>query len=366
MKKILIITNSGVGLYSFRRELLEKLIKEKYQVILAYADGMRHKEFTDIGCSCIHLEFDSSSMNPLKDIKMFLGCIRVLGCVKPDFVLLYTVKPCIYGGLACALYDIPSIATVTGVSTALLTENKTVSVIATMLCRIGYSRSKTLFFQNSNNEELFRRKKIAGKKHILVKGSGVNLAAHPYREYPENDGKIKILYLGRFLKVKGLEEFAYAMRKAQSENPDIICRIVGEPCDQLPVLEEAVEDGIIERYGPVDDVNPYLAWCDVLVMPSYAEGMSNVMLEAAATGRAALASDVPGCREIVEEGKTGLLFEPRNGEKIYQAIMDFAAIPYEERKQMGIRANEKMKREFDRIKVVDCYMKEIRDNLKKG
>lgn len=366
MKKAIIITNSGMGLYSFRKELLEELKAEGYHVVLAYPDGKYHREFSQMGCRCIRFPFDSASLNPLKDARMFLDCMGILGNVKPDIALLYTIKPCIYGGLACAFHAVPCIATVTGVSRVLLTDRKAMSAIAAVLCRIGYSRAKAVFFQNKDNEELFWEKRIARGKHILVRGSGVNLMMHPYKEHAREDGKIKLLYLGRFLKVKGMEELASGVRKAQAENPGIVCKIVGEQCDRLPLLEEAVKDGIIEQHGPVNDVNPYLEWCDALLMPSYAEGMSNVMQEAAATGRPSLASNVPGCREIVDDGKTGLLFEPGSGEAVYRAIMRFAALSYRERKQMGVRARKKMEKEFDRAEVTARYMQAVNQFAGKG
>lgn len=359
MNKVLIITSGGMPLYTLRNELIEELIEARCDVVLSYPDDAYRNEFAGMGCRSIRLDIDGASINPLKDIKILLDCIKLIRSERPNVVLLYTIKPCIYGGLACALYSVPSIATVTGVSKALLSKNKIISTIATVLSRLGYSKSEVVFFQNESNEQFFSDRKIALGKHSVVKGSGVNLSKHPYEKYPENDGRIKLLYIGRFLKRKGLEEFACALGKAQVEKTNIVCKVVGQSCDNLPVLEDAVERGIIEKYAQTDDVNNYLRWCDALVMPSHAEGMSNVMLEAAATGRPSLASNIPGCREIIEEGKTGFLFEAGSSEAIYRAIMRFAQMAYEEREQMGARAREKMVREFDRAKVVKQYMKVI-------
>lgn len=355
-KKILIITNSGIGIYSFRKELLEKLIQKGFEVLIAYDDGQRRREIRNIGCRCIHLPFESSNTNPMKDIVLFFRCLQIIYQEKPNIVLLYTIKPCIYGGMASFITKTPCIATVTGVSMALLTNNRIVSRVSTFLCQKGYSCSKVVFFQNRENESFFSKKKIAIGKHVMVQGSGVNLQEHHFVSYPPNDGTIKILYLGRFLKVKGLEEFAYAIKKAKIDKPNIICKIVGEKCEELPLLEQVIKDGMIEKHPHTDDVGPYLEWCDALVMPSYMEGMSNVLQEAAATGRPTLASNVSGCKEIVDDGVTGLLFTAKDKEDIYRKLIAFASLPYEERVQMGIKARKKMETEFDRKLVTDKYI----------
>ena len=360
-KTVMFITNSGVGLYSFRYELIEKLVNLGFKLILVYPNGQRREEFEKIGCEYLDIPFDSSSTNPLADLKLYGEFKKVIHARKPDCALLYTIKPCIYAGWILKRMHIPYICTVTGVSPALICDKPYIRFISKWLSKIGYNGSSIVYFQNSMNEELFTKLKIAVGKHELISGSGVNVSKFQYVDYPEDDGTIKLLYLGRLKKIKGVDELAEALIKLNTYEKKIQCKVVGESGDELPFFNEAVKNSVIDYVGPTDDVRPYISWCDAVVLPSYGEGMSNVLQEACACGRPILASDIPGCKEIFDQDITGFGFETQNSDSLKNAIMAFSNVSYEQRKEMGVKAREKMVREFDREKVVDIYTERIKE-----
>lgn len=360
-KNVMIITNNGGGLYSFRYELICALRQKKYEVILVYPGEERQPEFKSIGCICIDLMFDSASTNPIGDIRLYRSLKKLIKRYKPSIGILYTIKPCIYGGKIFKNLKIPFITTVTGISPALISDNPLIRLITTFLCRIGYNAARTVYFQNSMNEELYTKLKISTGKHVLINGSGVNIKKFSFLDYPKDDGTIKVLYVGRLKRIKGVDELASAVKRAINEGINIVCKVIGEEGDQLPQFNNCVEEGIIQYEGPKDNVIDYLKWCDVLVLPSYGEGMSNVLQEASACGRPVLASDIPGCREIFEEGITGYGFKPKDDNSIFEALARFSKIPYQQRKNMGKLAREKMEREFDRDRIVKIYVDRIEE-----
>jgi len=354
------ITNSGVGLYSFRFELIRELRNEGYNIFLVYPNGDRKEEFEKMGCQYIDVHFDSSSINPFSDIALLRKLRKVIFQYKPDIALLYTIKPCIYAGYVLKKLHIPYICTVTGISPALISDKIYIRSISKYLSRIGYNGSSIVYFQNSMNENFFTKLKIAPQNHELIAGSGVNLTKFKLVDYPKDDGWLKLLFIGRLKKIKGIEELAFAITKAVEEGIKVKCKVVGESGDELPIFNRAVNEGIIEYKGSTDDVSQYISWCDALVLPSYGEGMSNVLQEACASGRPILASDIPGCKEIFEEGITGYGFKPKDGESLLEAIRVFYSITYEGKKEMGIKARKKMELEFDREKIVAIYIEKIK------
>ena len=358
-KSIMFITNNGNGLYNFRYEIISELRKKRYIIYLVYPNGDRKKEFEKIGCICLNVTFDSSSTNPFVDIKLFNELKKLILDYKPDCALLYTIKPCIYGGIILKRLEIPYISTVTGISPALISEKNYVRWISTFLSRKGYKGASIVFFQNKMNEEMFKRLKIVPNETLLVAGSGVNLDKFTLQDYPVNDGWIKLLFIGRLKRIKGIEELSYAVKKAINEGLKVKCKIVGELGDNLPVFRKSLREGYLEYEGPTNNVIPYIVWCDAIVQPSYGEGMSNVLQEASACGRPILASNIPGCKELFDEGISGLGFTSKDGESLYKTIKEFCAIPYEKRKIMGLKAREKMEKEFDRRNIVAMYVSKV-------
>jgi len=369
MKKILIVTNFDVGLYNFRRELLAELLKE-YEVHIALPDGDFVPHMQRMGCIFHETRLERRGMNPLHELQLLRTYRRVIGEVKPDAVLTYTIKPNLYAGMICSRKRIPFITNITGLGTAVEGDGLLQKVTAGMY-RYAMRGVTKLYFQNTVNEQYFTKKKIGLGRHEMLPGSGVNLARFPCMEYPPKDEPVEFLFISRVMKEKGIEQYLGMAEVVKSKHPDTVFRILGfcEDDDSKPDsyrnrIRKLEERGIVSFEGMQEHVQPFLRNSQCTVHPSfYPEGMSNVCLESAAAGRPVITTRHPGCQDTVDENVTGLLVEEQNTEELIQAVERFLDMPYEERKQMGRNARKKMEREFDRQFVVESYKSTLKEIL---
>lgn len=359
MKKILILANSSGGLYDFRNELVLKLLKE-FEVTVSLPDEVRTKELAEEGCKVIQTAINRRGVNPAEDFKLLLNYFKLLKTEKPDLVLTYTIKPNIYGGFACRLKGIPYLTTITGLGTTFQKQGLMLKMIVTMY-RMGLKGARCVFFQNEENKGIFEKYGIKGKKSSLVKGSGVNLERHTFEAYRRGEDT-SFLYVGRMMKEKGILELLEAAKELHAW--DVEFRLLGYCDDDLKdKLDEAEEKGYIKQLGFDPNVHEYMRQASALILPTYHEGMSNVLMEASATGRPVIATNISGCKEIFEEGVTGFGCEPKSSESLIAALKKFLALSMEERACMGQKARLKMEREFDRKIVAQHYYEEIKDIL---
>ena len=348
--KILIITNHSYMLWRFRKELIQELMKE-HEVVLSMPFVGHEEDFKALGIRCINTHVDRRGINPKTDLKLMKSYDRLIKKEKPDLVITYSIKPNVYAGLVCNIRKVPYFANVQGLGTAFQTPGLTQFV--TLLYKTALCRAKGVFFENQANAEEFRKRKIVdAKKQIILNGAGINLEEYPYQEYPENE-KLHFLYLGRIMREKGMDELFAAVRKLCEDGEEFVLNLVGFFEDEYKEQVENLEQrGIAVFHGFTEDPKPYYGGADCVVMPSYHEGMSNVLLEAAAIGRPVITSDIPGCREAVEDGKSGMLVEVRSSESLYGAMKQMLELSRKERRAMGVAGCEKMAREFDKRIVV--------------
>lgn len=359
-KTILILTNSIGGLHSFRKEVVKAICDEGFKVYISVpAEASQAEYFREIGCEIILTEFNRRGVNPLADFKLMLVYRKLMKRLKPVAVLSYTIKPNIYGGMAARLCHVPQLANVTGLGDA-VENGGWMQKLTVTLYKMGLGKARRIFFQNASNREFGIRMGIADESSILLPGSGVNLQHHTYQEYPADEGKIRFLYIGRVLKDKGAEELFEAAKVIKEKHPQAEFQIVGNvEGDYQKQLDELVAKGAIRFLGPQSDVRPFIGAVECTIMPSYHEGMSNVNLESAANGRPVITTNVPGCKETVDDGKTGFLCEAKSAKSLIGAVERFIALPYAQKVQMGIEGRKKAKQEFDRQKVVSAYLKEL-------
>ena len=351
MSKILMITNHSYMLYRFRLELIQELMK-KHEVVLSMPFVGHEDDFQAMGLRCIKTDVDRRGINPATDLKLFHTYQRLLRNEQPDLVITYSIKPNIYGGLACAIAGIPYCANVQGLGTAF--QRKGLAQFVTVLYKLALGKAKTVFFENkANAEEFFRRGIISAEKATVLPGAGINLEQYPYTPYPKNE-TVHLFYLGRIMKEKGMDELFYAVKRLHDEGAAFTLDLVGFFEDAYKEQVEALEAaGIAVFHGFQQDPRPFYAAADCVVMPSYHEGMSNVNLEAAATGRPVITTDIPGCREAVEDGKTGFLCKAGDADSLYKQMFRMSMASLEERRTMGQSAHKKMVREFAKQMVVE-------------
>lgn len=357
--KVLIIGNYDEGLYKFRLELIQKLLAENHEVVVSTPYGEYIPKLQALGCVYQDIEYNRAGKNIFAEIRLLHNYRKLLKADKYDMVLLYTIKPTLYAGLICRQRKIPFIVNITGLSPA-LTRSELLSELCFMLYRKVLRHAKVVFFQNKENMELFERKKTLQNNARLIPGSGVNLMQHTLEKYEESD-ILQVLFVGRITKVKGIEELFEAIEIAHDKELPMKFAFVGM-CDS--VYEDRIHnmdaEGKLKYYGRQDNVHQFMKESQAVIMPSYGEGMSNVLLEASACGRPVLASDVTGCRDIVREGETGYLFETHSGQAIVEAFEKLLALTKQQREQMGVNGRIYVEKNFSRKIVVDEYMKQIK------
>jgi len=357
--KILLTGNSDIAIYNFRKEIIERLLEENYEVYIVLPYGDKVDELIEMGCHFIDLAIDRRGTNPIKDLFVLINYIKILRRIRPSVALTFTIKPNIYAGIACKTLNIPFIANITGLGTSL--ENKGIlHSVALKLYKIGLHRAACLFFQNKGNQIFFKNQQLAVRNIRLIPGSGVNLAEHSFEEYPANDEVINFIYIGRIMKDKGVGELFDAIPKVTAHYQNVYFNIIGDSeedyTEQILNLEK---QGNTKYHGKQSDVHSFIKDSHVTVLPSYHEGMANALLESASSGRPVLASKVTGCLETFDEGISGLGFESKNVDSLVQTIIKFIEMPYEQKKEMGIAGRKKMEREFNRQNVVNAYIEEI-------
>lgn len=352
---ILILSNNDIGLYKFRKELIEILIEYNNELYLVMPYGRNICDLSRIGCHCINVKLDRRGINPIKDLKLLLDYAKIIKKVKPDMILTYTIKPNIYGGLLSRFLGIDYAVNVTGLGTA-FQKKGIIQKTVIYLYKFALGKAKTVFFENSDNKDFFVRNKMINiSQGYVLNGAGVNLDYFKFKNYPQHDNRvISFIFIGRIMQEKGIEELFGAIKKINEKNTRCILNLLGEyEEDYQFIISEYEAKGWINYYGYKEDVRELVEESDCLILPSWHEGMANVNLEAAALGRPIITSDIPGCREAVIEGETGFLCKPQNTESLYETMKKFIDLSYEERKNMGYRARIHMEKNFDRKKVVE-------------
>lgn len=356
--KIAILTNFDVGLYQFRRELVEELLKE-HEVLLALPDGDLIRPLEQAGCRFIDVPMERRGLNPVKDLGLMMRYWKLLRRERPDLVITYTIKPNIYGGLVCRCLGIPYAANVTGLGTAFQNDGL-LRRLVTMLYKPALGKAKVVFFENAANRQVFLDEGILPEERTcLLHGAGVNLEHYAYAPYPV-DGPVRFLFVGRVMKEKGVKELFAAMERLHGEGYDCCLDVLGGYEEHYEERIRGCEaQGWLRYHGYVTDVRPYIERAHCFVLPSYHEGMANTNLECAAMGRPLITSDIPGCREAVLENQSGLLCRPKDVESLYEAIKGFLALSPETRAQMGRRGRAHMEAVFDKQKVVEETVKAL-------
>lgn len=361
MAKVLILANSSSGLYGFRNELVVELLK-KYEVYASLPDDTNNDELSNEGCRIIHTPINRRGVNPVEDFKLFKAYLKLLKDIKPDAVLSYTIKPNVYGGLACRLRKTPYLANITGLGSAL--ENPgLLQKITKMLYRIGLQKADTVFLQNSANKEFVEKNKLTKARKVLIPGSGVNTERFAKLAWPE---KPAFVYVSRVMKEKGIDQYLACAKAIREDYPDVQFHILGY-CEESyeEELNRLSEEGTIVYHGSVKDVRPYLEKVRCIIHPSYyPEGMSNVCLEAASSGRAVITTERPGCRETVVHGKTGYMVPIKDSEAVIMAARRFMELTSDEQRELGNAGREYVKQNFDRQIIVKAYMDRLGEIIK--
>lgn len=363
MASVLIFANDFTTIYNFRRELLRRLVNEGFEVTVALPAHERNEAFRDLGCALVETPLSRFGTNPLRELLSVVNFIRIIRRFAPDVVITYTAKPNTYGGLAAQVCRVPYITTVTGLG-ATFQSDSVVRRITTLLQKAAYRGSSRVFFQNATNLADFERLGIVTRNTAVLPGSGVNLDLHALEPYQPDEGRTRFITVSRIRRDKGFDELFAAIRQVCGKRDDVEFHIVGWYEDEE--YRETVADMrgrypvVVHGSVPQERVHELIAQSHCLIHPSHHEGMANVVLESSASGVPCLASDIAGCREAIDDGVTGLLFAVKDTDSLVVAMERFLSLSWEDRRAVGLAARGKMEEGFDRERVVDRYLDEIR------
>lgn len=369
MKRILILANNDVGLYKFRKELIEELINpgsyiegrkaKPCKVIVSLPDGEFVQELKKMGCEFINTPIDRRGVNAIEDLQLLSYYNKMVKEVKPNIVFCYTIKPNVYGGIVCEKHNIPYVSNITGLGTAV--ENKGILQLITVgLYRIALRKVQTVFFQNEENEKFFTDKKLCVGKHKMLPGSGVNLDYYKSLEYP-SDETIEFVFIARIMKEKGIDQYLEAAKAIRMKYPNTRFHICGF-CEQdyEQKIRELQREKVIIYHGLVDDMREIYEQVHCVVHPTYyPEGLSNVLLEASASARPIITTNRSGCREIIKDNENGFLTNEKDTNDLIKKIELFIKLPWYSKKEMGKCGRKIVEKGFNRKIIIESYCKEI-------
>lgn len=367
---VALVTNHDDDVYCFRKELIVELRKTGYHVLISCPYGEKLELMKNIRFKHDHAEIDRRGTNPIADFKLLLHYRRLLCRYRPDVVLTYTSKPNVYASLAAASLGIPYMNNVTGLGSVLGMGTVMQTFILTLF-KLAFRKSACIFFQNEENMKLALKQGLVHGDYQLIPGSGVNTERFPLQDYPNGGNGIEgdtivFNYIGRVLHDKGVDDYIEAARRIKKTYPNTEFNIIGfvEPteCHYEEELKELEEQGIVLYRGQLKDVKPFIKRAHAIIHPStYGEGMSNVLLENASSGRFLITTDNPGCKETVLDGSTGFLYHGGDVDALIQKIEVFLSLDNVQRKAMGLKGRAYVQEHFSRDIVVDAYMERIRN-----
>lgn len=349
--KILIATNHSYMFYRFRKELVAALLEE-HEVILSTPFVGHEEDLAAMGLQCIETPIDRRSVDFRKDLKLFWNYRRMLKDIQPDLVITYSIKPNLYMSMACGILGIPCAVNVQGLGTAF--EKPGLSQLVSAMYWVALRHVQKVFFENEENRAFFiQRKLVQAEKTQTLPGAGINLECYPL-EPQRDDGVCRFLFVGRIMKEKGVEEFFQAARALKAEwGEKVSFEMVGFYEDAYrEITEQLMAEGVIHYHGFQTDVHSFYRDADCVVLPSYHEGLSNVLLEGAATGRALITSDIPGCREVVKNGISGYLCPVQDPQALTKAMETFAELSFHRQMEMGLAGRALVEEQFEKNRVI--------------
>lgn len=373
--KIAVVLNAAWNVYNFRLPLMRFLRDSGYDVIaIAPKDGYEERIKAE-GFEFYDIKLSPKGVNFFVDFLTILQLRKLYKQISPSCILHYTVKPNIYGSIAAISVGIPSVATVTGLGTLFISESFA-SKVGRFLYKFAFMFSKKVFFQNMDDLKLFMELNLVDKKKtLIVPGSGID--TNKFRPFGKgndiscaNINNFKFLLIARILWDKGISEFVEAAKLVRERSSNVEFYILGSFVDDSPaaiprkIFNEWAADGIIKYLGSTDDVAKNILNCDCVVLPSYREGLPRVLLEAASMQKPIIATDVPGCRDIVDDGVNGLLCRIKDAEDLANVMQRMVSMSEEERLSMGLQGRLKVQSMFSMDIVCSIYLNTIDGVLK--
>jgi len=360
-RRVILGGNSSWNIVNFRSGLIRALRDHGYQpVVVAPVDPAAEDRMAELEAERIVIRIERAGLNPFADLRLLREYRSIFRRLRPIAYLGFTIKPNIYGCLAAAGEGVPAIANISGLGTVFI-RGGLLRAVVSRLYRRALRTAAVVFFQNPDDRQLFLDDRLVRPDQArLLPGSGVDLDR--FRPVPLPEGRQRFLFIGRLLGDKGVRELVEAARLVRRRRDDVVIQLLG-PLDEgnrtaiaRAELDRWVGEGIVDYLGETGDVRPFVEQATAVVLPSYREGLPRSLLEAGAMARPLVATDVPGCREVVEEGVNGFLCRPHEPESLAEAMLKLADLPPERRSAMGLESRSKIEQRFSEAVVIAAYL----------
>lgn len=356
---MVLAANSAWNIANFRGALVRALKRHGFEPVVVAPPDLANR-LGKLGVEHVEIQIERSGLNPVADLFLLLNYRRILKRLRPAAYLGFTIKPNIYGGYAAATLGIPAFANISGLGTTFI-KSGPLRALVTRLYRFALRRTPVVFFQNPDDRALFLDGGMVRPEQArLLPGSGVNLDR--FRRAALPDGPAVFLFIGRMLGDKGVRELIEASRLLRDTYPDIRVQLLGSIDEgnrtaiDRSEIDRAVGEGLVEYLDETSDVRPFIERATAIVLPSYREGLPRSLLEAGAMGRPLIATDVPGCREVVEEAVNGFLCEARSPGALAKSMERFLGLSIARREAMGKASRQKVEAQFSESVVIQAYL----------
>jgi glycosyltransferase involved in cell wall biosynthesis len=365
--KVAIVINTSWNIYNYRLGLVKSVQQRGHEVYAIAPQDEFSNALIESGCKYIPVEMDNWGTNPAKDIKLIYDFYKIYKSIKPDVIFHFTIKPNIYGTLAAKILGIPSMCNVSGLGTVFMKETIITKLVKRMY-RFTFRFPQTVFFQNDDDREFFERNNLVSADKVqTLPGSGVNTKYFAPKVHVKND-KFTFLMVSRLLYDKGVIEYIEATKQIKSNGRIIEFQILGgvDPGHVRGIPEEKLDDwvnsGLVNYLGTAKDVRPFIDKADCVVLPSYREGTPRTLLEAASMGKPLLATDVPGCNNVVEHEVNGYLCKVKDVNDLVCKMKRMIKASDEELVRFGKNGRNMVVARFDEKIVIEKYLSAL-DNL---
>ena len=349
--------------------LIKALQQQGYSVVLIAPKDDYSNRLKELGCKHYHIDIDNKGTNPIKDIKLSYQFYQLFKKINPDMLLIYTIKPNIYGGIISKLLNIPTLNVIAGLGTVFLNNNLSAK-IARWLYKVSFTNNRVLFENEDDCKEFIAKDLIKKSQAILIPGSGINTEAFQPKNKVSNSKNLVFLLIARLIKDKGVVEYIEAIKSIRDKYPTVQFKILGSYYFGNPSsiskdeVEHWIDDGIIEYLGYTDAVLEEIEKADCIVLPSYREGLSRVLLEAGSMSKPIITTNVTGCRDVVDDSENGYLVPPKDSKSLSKAIEKMIALSNKDRRVMGQKGRIKVINEFDEKIVIKHYLNVINQECK--
>lgn len=364
-KVIVFCCNSLWGLVNFRGRIIETLARDGHRVVLVAPADVSLDQVRALHAEFVQWKVSPRSANPLRELQALLSLWHLYRRIKPDLAFHFTIKSVMYGAIVSRLVGVSCLSVITGLGYMFL-EHGWKARVARLLYRLTLRQSREVWFLNGDDRDMFASAGLtSGLQVVTLPGEGIDLDYFAIAPLPPSERHFVFLMIARLVRDKGVLEFLDAAGQVREAHPRAVFRLLGPTYSAnamsvpLSTIESSVEAGHVQYLGAADDVRPAIAESHCVILPSYREGMPRVLLEAAAMGRAAIATDVTGCRDVVRAGDTGLLCQSQDAKSLAKACIDMLSLSHETVESMGQRARAEALEKFGVNVVIERYQQTI-------